>query len=132
MQISLLRVEKKEKAENFQERGEEEPNRQMKEILGLFAWAEIGTWNWNWNCKMVIYIYPESHKLFSSSQTFAGSTNFNHFLYFPSVTPSRARLVGRKVDDGNGNECKGVKIKSRGKLGNDEKLKFVALRKNVR
>ena len=41
-------------------------------------------------------------------------------------------LVGRKVEDGNGigneNGCKGVKIKSRGKLDSDEK-KFVALEK---
>ena len=30
------------------------------------------------------------------------------------------RLSGQKVDDGNGNECKGVKIENKGKLGNDE------------
>ena len=38
-----------------------------------------------------------------------------------------AHLVGQKVDDGNRNEneCNGAKMKSRGKLGNDEKVKFV-------
>ena len=41
-----------------------------------------------------------------------------------------------KVYNGNGNEngieCKGVKMESRGKLGNDEKVKFVGPSKNVR
>ena len=78
-----------------------------------------------------------------------GPTNFifHHYLYFPYFTPIpisnsnsnsitsilsiqtgpksylrlRARLVDRKVYNGNGNgiECKGVKMESRGKLGND-------------
>ena len=45
------------------------------------------------------------------------------FCFFPSQSSSysiRAHLVGWKVDDGNGNECKGVKMESRDKLGNDE------------
>ena len=33
---------------------------------------------------------------------------------------------------GNGNECKGVKMESRGKLGNDGKVKFVRPRKIVK
>ena len=35
----------------------------------------------------------------------------------------KACLVGQKVynGNGNGNKCNGVKIESRGKLGNDEK-----------
>ena len=38
------------------------------------------------------------------------------------------------MDDGNGNrnECKGVKMKSRSKLGNDRKVKFVGPKKSVR
>ena len=39
-------------------------------------------------------------------------------------------MVGRNCDDGNGNECKGVKMETRGKLGNDEKIKFVGSRKS--
>ena len=35
-------------------------------------------------------------------------------------------------ENGNGNESKGVKMESRGKLGNNEKVKFVGHRKSVR
>ena len=43
-------------------------------------------------------------------------------------------MVGRKLCNGNGNEIeyKGVKMESRGKLGNDDNLKFVGPRKSVR
>ena len=48
-------------------------------------------------------------------------------------------MVDRNWDDdenenGNGNEngCKGIKMKSRGKLDNDEKIKFVGPKKSVR
>ena len=34
--------------------------------------------------------------------------------------------------NGNGIECNGVKMESRGKLGNDEKVKFVGPMKRVR
>ena len=40
-------------------------------------------------------------------------------------------MLGRKIDDGNGNEYKGVKMESRGKLGDDGKVKFVGPKKNV-
>ena len=35
-------------------------------------------------------------------------------------------------ENGNGNESKGVKMESRGKLGNDEKIKFAGPRKSVK
>ena len=41
-------------------------------------------------------------------------------------------MLGRKVDYGNANECERVKIESRGKLSNDEKVKFVGSKKSVR
>ena len=46
----------------------------------------------------------------------------------------RARLDGLKVYNGNGNgiEYKRINMESRGKLGNDEKVKFVGPRKSVR
>ena len=44
------------------------------------------------------------------------------------------RLLGRKIDDGNGEYewCKGVKMESRGKLSNDGIIKYVGPTKNVR
>ena len=43
-------------------------------------------------------------------------------------------LVGRNWDDENenGNECKGVKMESRGKLDNNRKVKFVGPKKSVK
>ena len=47
------------------------------------------------------------------------------------TTKLTARLYGEKVGDGNGNGCR-VQMESRGKLGNDEKVKFVGPKKRVR
>ena len=62
--------------------------------------------------------------------------NFEFLYFFRSEAiyyHLRARLVGLKIcnrnGNGNGIECKRVKMKIRDKLGNDRKVKFVGLEK---
>ena len=49
-------------------------------------------------------------------------SQFSYTIPFSNSFILSARLVGKKVYNGIGNEieCKGVKMESRGKLGNDE------------